>query len=199
MPVFIPLHRLFWLIKIRKFLYWLFLKFGWVFFNFITIIILLLLVCCISFCFSKTFIGEGFELPMSHVSAMGSGSAELWEPSLRVCALFMSHDKDCWWVTQISMDFLGAGSAKGGQPQCRSRLSSMRCWLQKMCALTLMNSALFLSLLEPSEVSITDCNKIIYAKPKLRSTDPWTISQLREMSELERGTALWMQLAVSWR
>lgn len=45
---------------------------------------------------------------MSHVAAMGSGSAELWEPSLRVCALLTSHDKGCWWVTQLSMDLLAA-------------------------------------------------------------------------------------------
>lgn len=39
------------------------------------LIILLLPVYCISFCICKRLIREGFELPVSHVAAMGSGSS----------------------------------------------------------------------------------------------------------------------------
>lgn len=70
-------------------------------------------------------------------------------------------------------------------------------WLQNVYALTWMNSAVVLSLLEPSEVSVADCNKIIYAKPKLRSTELWALSHLYEMSEPEGNTVLWMQQAMS--
>lgn len=38
-------------------------------------IMLLLAVYCISFCFCKPLIRGGFELPVSHVTAMGSGSS----------------------------------------------------------------------------------------------------------------------------
>ena len=60
-----------------------------------------------------------------------------------------------------------------------------------------LNLDKFSSGFEPSEVSVVDCNKIIYTKPKLQSTEPWALSQPCEMSKPEGKTVLWMQQAMS--
>ncbi|XP_009638493.1 E3 ubiquitin-protein ligase ZNRF2 [Egretta garzetta] len=39
---------------------------------------------------------------------MGSGSAELWEPSVRAGAPLTSHSKGCWGVTRLLMDLQAA-------------------------------------------------------------------------------------------
>lgn len=154
---------------------------------------LLLLVCCISFCFCKTFISKSFELPVSHVAAMGSGSPELWEPSMQFCAPVTSHDKG--WVTQLSADILAAvprvvnHDVSPVSPPCATGY--------RVYTLTLMKSALVLSLHELSEITVANCNEIIYAKPKLQNTDLWTVSHLHEMSAPEGKTVLRMQQAMS--
>lgn len=92
MPAFVPSHSPLWLIKIRKCLYWVCLRF---FSSF----------CYFSFavCFCKTFIGEDFELPAGHVAATGSGRGEPGELSVRACAPLLSGDTGCWWVTRLSL------------------------------------------------------------------------------------------------
>lgn len=148
-----PSHRLFRLIKVRKFLYWLFVK---------VFIVLSLLVCCLPFCLCKAFIGEGFELAVSHAAAMGSGSTELCVPSLPVWALLRAHDKGCWQVILLQMGFPAA------QPEVDA------------------------SLLKHCVVTIADHARIIDMKDELQSTDPWALSHLHEMSEPECKAASWV-------
>lgn len=152
-PAFMPPHRLFRLIAVRKCLYWLLVK---------GFILLSLLVCCLPLCLCKAFIGEGFELAVSHAAAMGSGSTGLCLPSLPVWAPLRAHHKGCWQVILLRMGFPAA------QPEVDTSLL-------KICI-----------------VSVAEHARIIYVKDELQSTDPWALSHLHEMSEPECKTASWV-------
>lgn len=156
-----PSRCLVWLIKVWEFLFWFFLK-VFVFYCPITPCLLyFFLFLQIPYqgrlwaaCESRSSDGE----QRWGAAALGAEHVSLCPAHIMTKAADVS--PSCQWPFWLP--------CPGWSTGYWTQISTMCLWQWKVNALTLMNSALFF---EPSEVSVPGCNKIIYAKPKLQSTD----------------------------
>lgn len=102
-PVCISLCYLFYFMKSRKFLYWLFLED-----IVIVVIIMLLLACCISFFVSAKPLSGKVLAACESCSSNGEWQHRAMGAKIESLCPLMSHDKGCWWVTQLSVDLQAA-------------------------------------------------------------------------------------------